>query len=315
MRRTAGTSWLGLLLGVVGSLALVGCGGGDDVIEGPPDTATDHFYVANTLAVPTTAAQATMYGLDLDGDPQQRPDNQLGNILSTLAQQDVNVQEQIDEAISMGEVVILSRVLADFAIGGGAEWQIYLGNEANPPDFTGQGAFTVSADSPDDALLDGVIAGGQFSGGPATVGIEIALVEGGDPLRLNLIGSKIVGSVADGSCDAKLGGAITKNELDTVIIPTIADMMNNEILNDAGCQMTPPMCDSNSQTVLDLFDANDDMMITTMEIQENSLIKSLLAPDVDLLDAAGNYAPRSDGVDDSLSLGVKFTCVGAVFTP
>jgi len=40
---------------------------------------------------------------------------------------------------------------------------------------------------------------------------------------------------------------------------------------------------------------------------------SLLEPDVDLLDAAGNYA--QDGVKESLSWGMGFATTGAVFDP
>lgn len=310
MRKVVNSVLAGLLL------AACGGGGGDDDGTMPPDTATDHFYVSDKVYVPQTPAQATDYGVDLDGDPQKRPDNQLGNILSTLAQQDVNIQMQIDEAVAEGDIILLHRVKADFSKGGGAEWQVYLGAETMNPDFTGQGMFSIDAQSPRDAILRGLIVGGEFqSPNPGTIPLSIALVDGADPLKINLVGARIIGDVADGSCDAKMGGAITKQELDTVIMPAIADMMNTAIQNDAGCQMNPPMCGSSAQTILDLFDPNNDMMITVMEIQENSLIKSLLAPDVDLFDSSGKFNPRQDGVEDSLSLGIKVHCVGAVFTP
>ena len=62
-----------------------------------------------------------------------------------------------------------------------------------------------------------------------------------------------------------------------------------------------------------LFDANTDGTITAKELRTNALIMSLLAPDLDLFDSAGIYNPRVDGVNDSLSFGVGFTAVGAVF--
>ena len=82
----------------------------------------------------------------------------------------------------------------------------------------------------------------------------------------------------------------------------------------------PPCCDEGStgETLVDLFDEepepSGDCTITLDELKNNDLISSLLAPDVDLFDADGNFNPRQDMVKDSLSLGVGFSAVGAVFT-
>ena len=51
-----------------------------------------------------------------------------------------------------------------------------------------------------------------------------------------------------------------------------------------------------------------------VKLRENDLISSLLAPDVDLLDADGKFNPRTDMVNDALSLGIGFTGVGGSFT-
>ena len=64
-----------------------------------------------------------------------------------------------------------------------------------------------------------------------------------------------------------------------------------------------------------------DCAVTLEELGNNSLISSLLAPDVDLFDCSGGewptgccFDPRVDGVKDSLSVGLGFTGVGATFT-
>jgi hypothetical protein len=70
---------------------------------------------------------------------------------------------------------------------------------------------------------------------------------------------------------------------------------------------TPPNCGcaaaSEGNTWLNLFDANDDCMVSIAEIQGNALVQSLLAPDVMI-----------DG-QNALSLGMRVTAVRAAFAP
>jgi hypothetical protein len=90
-------------------------------------------------------------------------------------------------------------------------------------------------------------------------------------------------------------------------------------------------CDSSSKSVLQIFDkggadptcctGNDCMQdghITHDEVKCNSFITSLLAPDVDLLDASGKCAPTpitdASAVPDCISLGIGFDGVKAMFT-
>jgi len=69
---------------------------------------------------------------------------------------------------------------------------------------------------------------------------------------------------------------------------------------------TAPTCtctdSSTGKTILGLFDANDDCMVTVEEIKTNSLIVSLLSPDVTI---NGKMA---------LSLGIKATAVKGTYT-
>jgi hypothetical protein len=60
-----------------------------------------------------------------------------------------------------------------------------------------------------------------------------------------------------------------------------------------------------------LFDANMDGAISAAELSSNNLIQALFQPDVDLLDAMGH--PGQDGSKESVSVGLGFSCVGAVF--
>jgi hypothetical protein len=58
-----------------------------------------------------------------------------------------------------------------------------------------------------------------------------------------------------------------------------------------------------------LFDTNDDLVISADELRDNSLMQSLLAPDLDLF--KGNGKPGQNGKPDSLSLGIAFDAVHA----
>jgi hypothetical protein len=332
----------GLMIAAFGSLALVACGGGDDDDgdddDGPDPVTTGayHHYVNDTVAVPNSSSEAMMYGINLDADPLNKPDNALGNILSTLSGQGVDIQAQVDTALMEGSLVLLHSIRTDddsVQSDTSVQWQVYLGDGITGP-VMGGGTFTVQAGSPMDAKLIGSLNGGFFEGGPGNVTIQLSLTAGA-PLEVKLIGTRIEADMtATGCTNGKLGGAITDEELHSSVIPGIADLMNSSIADDGGiacsmandpaCPTTPDVqtCDverslcitSTSGTILDLFDDDKDGAITTLEIEMDPLITALLAPDVDLLDADGKFAPRVDGTKDSLSLGLGFTCGTATFT-
>jgi hypothetical protein len=368
------------------ALTVAACGGGDggdDVPDAAPEpTGMKTKYVSDSIKLPTSPTESQMYGIDLDDDPQNRPDNLLGSILATLASQDVDLQAQVDEGVTRGELVLLHEIQADdFITWPTGGWQVFLGSDFGVPSaancdpamgpvdnacpkFDGTDTFTVDPTGPTDAKMAGIIAGGRFVGGPAKVTLKLAITDTGDPLQLDLIGARIEADVtATGITNAKLGGAITKTDIDTQVIPNVATLVSSTIAEDPGCMMTPPMCGSSAQTLLDLFDhgvacteettadvcpaeapdcdipagmteglctcatAPDcagnlagDMQVTVAELVTDELISSILAPDVDLLNCGADapqtcdtYAPRQDGVKDSVSMGVGFSGVNASF--
>lgn len=328
------------------SMTAVACGGGgdddDDGGQPPVDpTGTNTQYVVDRILMPTTAAQASMFGLNLDGDEQGRPDNALGQILSTLAGQaggDFNLQESIDEQVADGSIILLANVKATaLTTAAGVGTWIFLGeNPSTPPcasdtdttcrgHLNGSTSFDVSSASPpaDDVLISGQIVGGKMTGGPGNVTIEISLVSGEDTgIVIDLVGARIsVNSVSDTALTGGiLGGAVTEEALDADIMPALHGILADTIGED--CTGTAaPCCEDGStgQLLIDLFDESEpqDCMVTLEELKNNSLISSLLAPDVDLFDgdpSAGNFAPRKDGVKDALSLGIGFTAVPGTFT-
>ena len=329
------------------SMAAVACGGGgDDDDDGnmqPPvdPTGTNYQYVVDHINMPTTAAQASMFGLNLDGDEQGRPDNALGQILSTLAGQaggDFDLQGSIDEQVNDGSIILLANVKAtSLTTANGVGAWIFLGDTPSTAPCTsdtdttcrghldGSTSFGISPESPgaNDALISGQIVGGQMTGGPGNVTIEISLVSGEDTgIVVDLVGARMkISSVSETALTGGiLGGAVTEDALNDDIMPALHGILSDTIGQD--CTGTAaPCCEDGStgQLLIDLFDESDpqDCMVTLEELKSNSLISSLLAPDVDLFDGdpnAGNYSPRTDGVKDSLSLGIGFSAVPATFT-
>jgi hypothetical protein len=103
------------------------------------------------------------------------------------------------------------------------------------------------------------------------------------------------------------GGAVTKEDIDNKVIPAIQTQLVPIIMRDCTMPTMPPGCgcaaDSTGKTILGLFDTNPkDCAVSVDEIKTNSLIVSLLSPDVTI---NGKMA---------LSLGIKATAVKATYT-
>lgn len=320
------------LLAALPLTSLIACGGGDDGGTVTPEGAHYH-YVANKANVPTNNTQARDFGLDLNNDGT--PDNQLGMVLGTLSTMGIDVQATIDKAVAEGSIILLMDLQTkDFTNTAAAGMKVLLGanpnpaacntgemfcNTATPPVCTGCGhhlsgsaTFDIAAGSPDNAAVGGKIVNGTFTGGPGDIALQIAL-GGTQAIQLNLIGARVKASglSATGATSVVFGGALTKMDLDTKVIPAIQAQLGPLIARDCNMLSAPPACGcmsgSTGKTVLDLFDGDlagtqKDCAVSVEEIQGNSLIQSLLAPDVTI-----------DGVD-ALSLGIKVEGTGAMFT-
>jgi len=324
---------------------LVACGGGDGESLPDPATGPHYGYVADSVTVPASTSQARDIGLDLNGD--KTIDNQLGMVLGTLAGQGFKVKDTLDLAVADGDIILLLDLQTpDFASTTGAGLTIKLGDApsvepctdpANPTVATcghhldELTTFAINSNSPADTTVDGKIAGGVFQvpiKAAGTISLQIALASGTDPISLDLIGAraKATGITADGLESVILAGALSQNDLDTKVIPTIqaqlpplvardcdtdADGIIDEDDPSVGTPVTANSCGcgsgSTGKTILGLFDTNPkDCQVTVMEIKTNSLIQSLLAPDVMVPDANGTPT-------DALSLGLEITARAAHF--
>jgi hypothetical protein len=295
-----------------------GTSGGADAGPGPVTSGTYNHYATNTLKIGSTPAEAMGYGFNIDG--KAGIDNSLGTFLAGL-NSTLGADATIAEALTMGDFIILHSVRADdLSTDSSVSWRILLGNAQAMPKYDGTGTFTVSTSSPQDAIVTGAISGGKFSGGPATVDLEIAIVPGGDPLRVTLNAVRLEANVtANGCMSGRLGGAVESQELLESVAPLLATELTARIQADAGCYNPQAPndysgCDSTNATIRGLIDKNpSDGVISEAEITgPESVVAILFTPDVDILKADGT--PGTDSVNESVSMAVGFTCVKGTFT-
>jgi len=295
-------------------------GNGNDTT--PADYANRAGYVFDDIVVPTSESQAKELALDIDGNGTK--DNALGKVISTLLSfsSDSDVQGNLDQAVAEGEVILIANLAYESFESSNGLMNLYQGdNPSNEPcagdvcgkHLDGSTGFDISAASPLDNQIAGALNAGVFRGSHGKVTIPLPL---GDTLTtLSVIEAATVVEASETSMlDGLLGGGITKDEIDNKLLPAVAELIQNQTADE--CTGSAPNCcdeGSNGATIMSLFDENGDCTVTAMELQNNALLQNLLAPDLDLLDESGKINPGSDGVLDSLSLGVGYSAVGARF--
>ncbi len=278
------------LLPLVPALALAACD-----FEIPPA----NTYVVSQVSIPTTAAEAETFGMDLDGDGEV--DNRLGSLLAVLANQGVDLQSTVITAIDHGTVILLVNLrTTSFSSTSDARAEVRRGDPATAmpspcagPDDTrcrrhldGTGTFQIAPDSPADAALVGKIDDGTFQGGPGRVSFEISL---GGPLALpiQLIGTRANATgLTEGGIDRVfIAGGLTMERFERDVIPGIRDRI--DALVRVSCPGNlPPGCGctagpSTSRALLTVFDhAPPDCRISADELKNHILVRPLIASDV-----------------------------------
>jgi hypothetical protein len=322
-------------------LAFGACGGsgtssGDCTASGGSNKAQ---YVVNSVMVPE---QRSDYAIDLNGDG--RVDNQLGNIIGALTGQGLDVQSGVNMATADGTLVLLmseASTDATFQSDNCATSVVQIGQSTTNPDFSGTGTFAVDT-SQQGGTFNGPIKVGKFSSAPpattkdpVTVAIELPLVAGATPVLLKVQGAHLQYTVSGGMITGgQLNGGIKSSDVQMSIIPSVADILSGKLMNDNPQTSTDmqiasifdnggkadPACSAGTcqnpayGTRPGMCAAAKDNIIDTCEVSTAGLIQNVLAPDVQLFDASGNYAPNAmNTTKDSLSIGLAFTAVGAKF--
>lgn len=299
------------------AVTTIGCGSDSATPDGGPVTGEHYKYVMSNMTIPSNASQTQSLGMDIDsafgGDAGI--DNQLGSVLSALANMGFDNQTTISDSVKDGNITILMDLqTSSFTAASSAGVAISLGENPMPAPCTdpndattcgqhlmGTGSFTV-ANTP--GSLNGSITGGKFTGGPGTIQVQIAL-QAGSPITLNLIAAKaeLTGITADGIMTGKIAGAVPKSDVDGTIIPTVAAQLDATIGRD--CTRMEPNCgcmeNSTGASLVSGFDTDHNCSITSPELAANPLVMGLLVSDVEI-----------EGTE-AISLGVGMTAVKASF--
>jgi hypothetical protein len=307
-------------------LVLAGCRGLlgiEDPTVAPPDAAVPSGahsgYVIDSLQLPRTNGEAKAFALDLDGDGIA--DNGLGEVFASLDGQGLSFQAATDEAIAKGALLMLVDLqTSSFTSAPAAGLAVRFGSNPMPPacaspmdatcrrHLTGTAVFQLAGGSPKQLPLVGPVAAGNFVGGPGELSLLISLSTRSEPIRFDLVGARVNSRVFPTELVTTIiGGAVTMTDLDGKVLPAVHAQIAPIVTADCTDPTMPPNCGcmagSTGKTILGLFDTTmpRDCMVSLDEVRNNSLIKSLLSPDVTI-----------DGVP-ALSLGVQVTAVGASF--
>jgi hypothetical protein len=312
-------------------LALVACGGSSS--EPPIVPAGTHYgyVVSKTTAVPATGHLPTELGLDLgsktSSTPDGKVDNQLGQALVALTSLMFNVQGGLDTAVNNGTIsLLIDFQTKDFVNTGTAGLSVKLGDTSVPPacsspadttcgnQLKGNAAFTLRADSPNDAALGGTIVNGTFNSQAGDLTLEIAIGAGSAPIVMNLVHARAKAtSISETGMSATLGGVLTVADLMTKVGPAIKVQVDALLAANCTALNRPDLqcgCTGTAATlVISQIDGDTgtpkDCMITVDELLNYSVVKSVLPAD--------QCSKDTCTTPDALSVGVKIEAVKATF--
>jgi hypothetical protein len=277
------------------------------VIQQTPTAARlQYYFVTNKLLIPTTREQTQAFALNLDANPQDHTENLFGQLLTLLtsAVPGLELQLNVDQMINSGQMVTLHLVNASDPLNDpNVSWSIFQGQRSqSAPRFDGSDKFTLDPAAPINPPIIGTLTNGHYSGGPGKAQVQMVLL--GQPVSVDLIGVHLETDLSPKGCaNGILGGGITIDEFRTKLLPALTDGLNQMIKTDK----------SVAPSLLQTFDSDNNGTITIQELESNPVLMLAITPDLDLLDSSGKFDPGVDGVKDSFSLGLGFTCVPAAF--
>ena len=325
------------------ALVIVGaCGGGSkatpDTPPGPPDARGNddvtmasggHVkFVIDNIVVPTAPTQDAA---DLDGDGAG--DDRLGALEQTFKSNGADMQTTVTPAVQQGQDLILFDVQADDptlttapAVGVTIERAT-----AKPPDFSGNGTYTIDTAIPAATVYGKLMASGFGSNDPVTTTHPVTVLvdlplTGTKMLRVHVNGANLTGGFHTGpsTFGGELHGSIPKHDIDCVVLTQYADDLNVIIANDPNAAVSiwttfdvgngaGGSCAADADCGSEAAGTPGDKIIEPCEVRGNAQVAAAYALDVHVFDASGNYAPSPTGTKDSFSIGLGLHAVGASF--
>jgi hypothetical protein len=272
-------------------------------------------FVLDRLLLPTHRSD---HAIDLDGDG--RLDNQFGNVFGALAAQNLDLQRGIDDALMDGSLVVLVTLATEQPVLNAnqrADLTIVRGIA------TGGGHQIAPGAAP--LTLTGQITAGRFTSHAPLIGsvaptwtLDLPF-GGGRAMPLSIEAPRISCAVsATRLSGGVLAGSVSAGAVQGDVVPALAGTLTAQIAADptsVASRQIAALFDTGGCTNPDGSVAHaGDGVIDVCEVGSNSIIRNVLAPDLQVHDAVGGYAPVPGGTAlDSLSLGLGFTAMVATF--
>lgn len=268
---------------------------------------TEYGYLTKTLTLPQTPQQADAFGRDIDGDGGR--DNQLGQIFTSLIQASgstVDLTTATQEAVTAGGIVMLHSLRTpSISNTKNATWQVWFGKPVlDPPAFDGTDVFTLFSGQPHSAKIAATIKNHSVQTSPGTIPFRMDF--GSGPFVLHLKKARVFTKCFRAGClNGRINGGIPAGEIETRLSVKLLEWVNQAIAADCpGPDVESCAAESIGEVLVGLFDDDQDLVVSLGEWNENSLVQTLLRPDLNLV--------KGDGVPgDHLSVGFGFTTVKA----
>jgi hypothetical protein len=268
--------------------------------------ATQTKYLASELHLPDSKNDRAA---DLNGDGTK--DNALGGVLGALAGNGVDQQTPEDSAISDGKVVYLFTVSStDAALANDTAATVTV--NAGTPGAPFPGPYTVDASVPA-AKFSGAIVNGVFTSTGA-VDLTLRLSVYGQIVALPLHGAALTATASPTALTAgRINAALKAADVTGVLVPALAAGLTQSIAADPSSTEA-----HNIQAIFDKGGCTgataSDSRIDACEVTQAGLISALLAADVQVFDAGGNWAPNSaNATPNGWSVGIGFVAASTTF--
>ena len=281
------------------------------------------------ITIPVTTFMAMQLGCDIDGDGLV--DNQIGKLFAELAGASwaMNLQTATDHAFAGGTIILLldleyTPALTSTSLAG---MKMYEGvhdpsDGLPPPAFYYGGRFFVTQ-SAGPGVGGGIDNINQGRFGPGSAVLDLPLVFDQPRFRLTLESASFFGYFQDTYVTGgKLCGAVRAIDVHDQMIPTWAAELSAAVkVGGSSADMIKSLfdadhsCDTDPTCVLGA--AGTCACITGQEVENNSIVRSLLNPDLDLDPMATNpfVSDPNDPTyrNDAISIGVGFEAGAATF--